>query len=216
MPRAKKQIYVISRRSRKIIFILCLALLIYLVRLDHGSSFLRIAPPPNSKADQLSYDIQKYDAKSFTVVNVVDGDTIDIDIPDIKYETTRIRLLGVDTPETKNPKTGPMYFGRQASEFTKELTLGKKITVFLDKNGNTRGKYGRLLAYVKLPDGSFLNEVLLKEGYAYADLRFRHSLYQKYSQLESLARNSKAGLWKEVTKAQLPYWLNERKPNLIK
>jgi micrococcal nuclease len=170
---------------------------------------------PKSEKHATAYDSEKYHRKIFTVVNVVDGDTIDIDAPDQEHERTRIRLWGIDTPETRSTKYGTMYFGPEAAEFTKKLSLEKRVTVYLDEGNNTRGKYGRLLAYVKLPHGGFLNEVLLTEGYAYADLRFRHSLYNKYGRLESLARSQKKGLWEKVTREQLPKWLQEREPNLL-
>jgi len=60
-----------------------------------------------------------------------------------------------------------------------------------------------------------LNELLVAEGYAYADLRFRHSHYNKYKQLDSAARTQKKGLWAEVTRDQLPQWLQEKKPTLL-
>jgi endonuclease YncB( thermonuclease family) len=63
-----------------------------------------------------------------------------------------------------------------------------------------------LLAYVQLPNGKFLNEVLLSEGYAYADWRFYHSLYHKYKRLESATRHQKKGLWLNVTLEQMPEW----------
>lgn len=159
-------------------------------------------------------DFVKYHAKSFDVLKVVDGDTIDIDIPDEPYGHTRIRLLGIDTPETKNPEVGVMYFGLEAAEFTSKLVLGRPVTVYLDEGNPTRGKYGRLLAYVKLPEAGFLNEVLLREGFAYADLRFRHSFYNKYKQLEASARGLRKGLWQKVTYERLPRWLQQDKSNL--
>ena len=149
------------------------------------------------------------------MANVVDGDTIDIDIADRQYDSTRIRLWGIDTPETKSEKYGVMYFGPEAAGFARELALGKEVSVYLDVGKHSRGKYGRLLAYVQLPDGRFLNEVLVSEGFAYADLRFRHSLYNKYKQLEASARSAKKGLWQEVTREQLPEWLQRERPNLL-
>jgi endonuclease YncB( thermonuclease family) len=204
-----------SRRRRTSILILCASIAAAFVWLDHTAVGYRFQRQPKSEGQLRTRDFEKYHDKLFTVVNVVDGDTIDIDIADGKYEHTRIRLWGIDTPETKNPKVGVMYFGPEASEFTKGLSLGKKVTVYLDENNNTRDKYSRLLAYVKLPDGRFLNEVLLSEGFAYADVRFRHSFYHKYKQLESAARHQKKGLWPDVTRDQLPEWLQREKPNLL-
>ncbi len=200
--------YAMSRRRRNVIFALCVLLAAVLIWFDHSPVRNTWQPKPQTSERVNSHDFEKYHTKTFTVVNVVDGDTIDMDIPDDKYDRTRIRLWGVDTPETKNPKTGVMYFGPQAAEFTTKLTLGKPVTVYLEER-RTRGKYGRLLAYVKLPDGGFLNEVLLTEGFAYADTRFRHSFYNKYKQLESVARSGEKGLWKKVTPDQLPEWRRE-------
>ena len=198
--------YAMSRRRRTGIIILCLLLAALFIWLDHSSIRRKWQRQPN--------DFEKYHDKTFTVVKVVDGDTIDIDVPDGKYNHTRIRLWGIDTPETKNPKLGVMYFGPQAAEFTTKLALGKQVTVYLEEH-RTRGYYGRLLAYVQLPDRRFLNKVLLSEGFAYADLRFRHNFYNKYPQLEASARRQKKGLWEKVTREQLPEWLQQRKPNLL-
>jgi endonuclease YncB( thermonuclease family) len=206
--------YAMSRRRRTGIIVLCMLAIVVFVWLDHSPIRSKWRPQPKSEERAKAYDFQKYHTKTFTVVNVVDGDTIDIDIPDGQYENTRIRLWGIDTPETKNPNVGVMYFGPEAAEFARKLVLGKPVTVYLDEGNNTRGKYGRLLAYVKLPNDGFLNEVLLTEGYAYADSRFRHSLYNKYGQLDASARSLKKGLWEKVTREQLPEWLQRMKPNL--
>lgn len=196
-----------SRRRKNGIVFLCLLFLTLLVLLDHGRTGRRLQFPPKSEEKTKVFDLEKYHGKTFTVVHVIDGDTIDIDVPDGRYERTRIRLLGIDTPETGGEKSGVMYFGPEASEFTKKLALGKSVTVYLDSPNPTRGKYGRLLAYVKLPDGRFLNEVLLTKGFAYADTRFSHSFYNKYRQLQAVARSDKKGLWQNVTPDQLPEWL---------
>ncbi len=203
-----------SRRRRAGIIVLCLLLVVVFVWLDHSPIRSKWRPQPKSDEQARAYDFEKYHAGTFTVVNVVDGDTIDIDIPDGQYEHTRIRLWGIDTPETKNPKVGVMYFGPEAAEFATELTLRKNVTVYLEEH-STRGKYGRLLAYVQLPDKRFLNEVLLTEGFAYADSRFRHSLYNKYKQLDASARSLKKGLWEKVSREQLPEWLQRMNPNLL-
>ena len=203
-----------SRRLRAGIAALCVAAAVLLVRLDHSSQGQR-QPRGQSQDQARASDIARYHGKTFTVVNVVDGDTIDVDAPDGEYQHTRIRLWGVDTPETKNPKVGGMYFGPEAAEFTKKAALGQKVCVYLDEGNRTRCYYGRVLGYVQLADNRFLNEVLLADGFAYADVRFRHSLYNKYKQLESAARGQKKGLWAEVTREQLPEWLQEKKPSLL-
>jgi micrococcal nuclease len=203
-----------SKLRHSTIFTLCLLLAAAFVWLDHSPIKRSRQAQPKSNEQAQAYDFEKYHEKTFTVLKVVDGDTIDIDVPDGKYNHTRIRLWGIDTPETKNPEVGVMYFGPEAAEFTTKSALQKQVTVYLNET-RTRDKYDRLLAYIKLPDGGFLNEVLLTEGFAYADLRFRHNFYNKYKQLEAGARGRKKGLWEKVTRDQLPEWLQRKKTNLL-
>ena len=208
--------YAMSRRRRNIIAAVFTLAAAALFVLDHSCVSRAPNIPAQSAESQNSADIQKYEGRQFTVVKVVDGDTLDIDIPDANYSHTRIRLWGVDTPETKDPRTGPMFFGKEASEFASNAALGKRVTIHLEKDRNSRDKYHRLLAYVQLPDKTYLNEVLLSEGYAYADLRFKHGLYNKYKQLESAARSQKKGLWAGVTLEQMPKWKQERESAIVK
>jgi micrococcal nuclease len=214
MARKNKTIFAMSKHRRFAIFTLSLLLAAAYVWLDHGLIGCYQQAQPKSQEQAKHYDFEKYNQKTFTVIKVVDGDTIDINIPDGKYNHTRIRLWGVDTPETKNPEVGVMYFGPEAADFTTKSALGKQVTIYLEER-RTRDKYNRLLAYIKLPDGRFLNEALLSEGFAYADLRFRHSFYNKYKQLETVARSQKKGLWEKVTRNQLPQWLQREEPNLL-
>ena len=207
--------YAMSRRLRNIVAVIITLTATTLFFLDR-SYISRSVTKSLQSTQQDSSDISKYQGRQFTVVKVVDGDTLDIDIPDLsadggrQYSHTRIRLWGIDTPETKDPRTGPMYFGKEASDFTTKLALGKQVTIYLEKEKKTRDKYHRLLAYIQLPDGTFLNEILLSEGYAYADLRFKHGLFNKYKQLESVARSQKKGLWAGVTPEQMPKWRQKR------
>ncbi|MHC4076029.1 MAG: thermonuclease family protein [Planctomycetota bacterium] len=211
--KTEKQI-AMSKSRRRALFILALLIVVAVIWLDnHRHRTIKTAPAGPAKST--NRDIERYHTKTFTVARVIDGDTLDIDIPDRQYKTTRIRLWGVDTPETEKPQSSAMYFGPEAAEFTGKSALDKAVTIYLNSQ-KTRGKYGRLLAYVQLPDGSFLNENLLSEGFAYADLRFSHDFYYKYIQLEAAARSRKKGLWQNVTRPQLPEWLQRKKPNLLR
>ncbi|MGB2807897.1 MAG: thermonuclease family protein [Sedimentisphaerales bacterium] len=203
-----------SIRRKAGIITLCLLLAAIFIWLDHSPLKRRWQQRPKSEEQAKTYDLEKYHKKMFTVVKVVDGDTIDIDIPDANKNYTRIRLWGVDSPETKSQYSSVMYFGPEATEFTTESALGKQVTIYLEEH-STRGKYGRLLAYIQLPDSRFLNEVLITEGFAYTDLRFRHGLYRKYELLEGSARRQKKGLWDKITREQLPEWLQKMKPKLL-
>lgn len=96
------------------------------------------------------------------VVNVVDGDTIDVRLERGKEE--RVRFILVDTPETVHPKKGEEPFGREASDFTKRALSDQEVNL---KFGiQERDKYGRILAYVYLKDGTMINELLLEKGLA--------------------------------------------------
>jgi micrococcal nuclease len=202
-----------SKRTRGIIIVLCLLAVGVLILLDQACISQRSKPVSAGQVG--TYDFNRYHNKSFTAAKVVDGDTIDIEAADGDKKYTRIRLWGIDTPETKHPEFGVMYFGPEAAEFATKLAMGRQVTVYLEEH-RTRDKYDRLLAYIQLPDGRFLNEVLVSEGFAYADSRFRHSFYHKYKQLEAGARRQKKGLWKEIRREQLPEWLQRKEPNLLK
>ena len=153
-----------------------------------------------------SNDQTRYHDKTFRVVHVVDGDTLDIDIPDGDRPVTRIRLWGVDTPEVGLHDTTLMHFGPEASEFAKQTLADRAVHVVLSPD-RTRGKYGRLLAYVYLEHGGrMFNEMLIEEGYAYADLRFKHHYYKQFKAMDKRARTAGVGLWKDVTPETMPGW----------
>jgi micrococcal nuclease len=202
--KAKKRPFAMSRRKKDAIIVISLLLAAFFIWLDH-SKLNNFFSYHSGLEDSNSLDTRKYQGGVFLVTKVVDGDTIDINVSDSGKDYTRIRLWGVDTPETKDPQEGVCFFGPEASDFTGRLSLGKNVTIFLDKR-RTRDKYDRLLAYVLLPDKRYLNEVLIEDGFGYADWRFRHDFYNKYKQLESSAKRNKKGLWKEVTFDKMPAW----------
>jgi len=128
-----------------------------------------------------------------TVVRVIDGDTIDADFDGTE---TRVRLIGIDTPETKKPNTPVQCFGPEASEFTKHaLPAGTDVVVVRDLEA--RDDYGRLLGYVyRASDGLFVNVELAGEGYA-RPLTIRPNDAHA-AEIVAAARNAEAkdlGLW---------------------
>ncbi|MGD2109507.1 MAG: thermonuclease family protein [Phycisphaerae bacterium] len=151
-------------------------------------------------------DFTRYHDQSFVVVRVIDGDTFDIDIPDGDKKATRVRLWGVDTPEVSHGGGTDMHFGPEASAFAKKTLEHRGVHIVLSPK-RTRGKYGRLLAYVYLERGGrMFNEMLLEEGYAYADLRFGHHYYDQFKRIEKRARKAGVGLWADVTLDKMPPW----------
>ena len=204
-----------SRTARNALMVaFFLFLMPALIVLDHRyGSHLRQAIEQSTYTDA---DFQKYHRKTFTVVKVVDGDTIDIDIPDGEHPNTRIRLIGVDTPETKHPTIGKMYYGPEATKYTTKQVLGKKVTILLDTVSDQRDRYGRLLAYVVLPDGRVLNAELIKNGFGYAYLNFPHSEFTAYQALMERAIAEKKGLWQNAVRDDLPRWLRAKRPDLLR
>lgn len=98
------------------------------------------------------------------VTEVVDGDTIVIVDPDDPDTAVRVRYIGVDTPETVHPTKPVQCFGREASSFNASLVEG--MAVRLERDISDMDQYGRLLRYVYLEDGTFVNLELVRQGYA--------------------------------------------------
>jgi micrococcal nuclease len=122
------------------------------------------------------------------VTHVVDGDTI-------RIGDERIRLIGVDTPETRKPGSPVECFGKQATAFTKRLVLGRKVRLELDVEH--RDRYGRLLAYVtRAKDGLPVNAELVRRGYA-LPLTVPPNVKRaaEYARLAGEARAAGRGLW---------------------
>jgi micrococcal nuclease len=133
----------------------------------------------------------------YRVQEVVDGDTLKILIND-QEET--IRLIGIDTPETKDPRKPVQCFGKEASNAAKTLLEGKVVTLEMDPSQGERDKYNRLLAYIILPNGENFNKKMITEGYAHEytyDIPYK---YQKeFKEAEAIAKATTAGLWNPGT-----------------
>lgn len=138
-------------------------------------------------------DLARYDGRWFTVLRVVDGDTLTVDAPDGAEAYTRVRLWGVDTPELAH-RDPPEPFAQEATELTRQLAQGRRVRLILEPH-RLRGDYGRLLAFIELPDGTLLNEALISAGLSRADDRCSHRYIQRFADLEREAKASKRGLW---------------------
>lgn len=135
---------------------------------------------------------QETEGEKALVTKVVDGDTI------VVNNTITVRFVGIDTPETVDPRRPVGCFGKEASNETKKLLTGK--TVVLEKDISETDKYGRLLRFIYLPlsDGQtlFVNDYLVREGFAKAktykpDVKFE----QKFLEAEKQAKENNKGLW---------------------
>jgi endonuclease YncB( thermonuclease family) len=129
---------------------------------------------------------------SYRVTKAVDGDTIDVDM-DGKTET--VRFIGIDTPETHDPRKPVQCFGEAAAAYTKSHVTGISVRLEADPTNSDRDKYKRLLRYVYLPDGTLLNAKLIHDGYAFAYTIFPFTKLDDFRALERDAREANRGLW---------------------
>ncbi|OGE31145.1 hypothetical protein A3C59_04025 [Candidatus Daviesbacteria bacterium RIFCSPHIGHO2_02_FULL_36_13] len=148
--------------------------------------------PGKEPSEQIAPLIQDATSSGILVIEVVDGDTINLE------DGTTVRLLGIDTPETKDPRRPVGCFGKEASLEVKNLLEGKKV--ILEKDISETDKYERLLRYVYLPIGDdqklFVNDYLVRKGFATVltyppDVKYNEQLRQA----ETQAREEKRGLW---------------------
>lgn len=127
-------------------------------------------------------------SKSYVVARVVDGDTL------LLAGGERVRLLGVDTPETVAPDRPVEPFGPEASAFTERMAEGRAVTLGYDKE--RRDRYGRTLAYVYV-DGRMLNEEILRAGLSEAQLQYPYAnaMKKRFKAAEEEARRAGRGMW---------------------
>ncbi|HQY88309.1 MAG TPA: thermonuclease family protein [Tepidisphaeraceae bacterium] len=145
-------------------------------------------------------DWKRFDHAKANVVEVIDGDTIDVDVMiGDKLVRERIRLLGTDAPELTD------YWGERAMQYTKTRSTRAPVLIRLDEI-ETRDPDGRLLAYVWLAENDMLNEALVRDGQAYAYRVRTYQLSSRIREAEGDAARSRRGIWKEVTQEQMPEW----------
>jgi micrococcal nuclease len=122
------------------------------------------------------------------VTRVIDGDTIEL------ADGERVRYLGMDTPETVNPKKSVQCYGPEASARNHALLDGQLVRLVRDVEDTDM--YGRLLRYVYLPDGTFVNLALVADGYARVYTwppNIAHTL--EFQNAQTQAKAAGRGLW---------------------
>jgi micrococcal nuclease len=131
-------------------------------RTETPASALSASDDGPSQTPQSAPDSTSLSGFQPAIVNrVTDGDTIQVTIDGKPYG---VRYLLIDTPETVDPRAGVQCMGREASQRNKELVEGE--TVYLEADVTDKDRFGRLLRYVYLADGSMVNELLVLEGLA--------------------------------------------------
>ncbi len=160
------------------------------------------------------YVIPKLDKKetkdktAYLVTKVFDGDTFEADINGKKE---KVRMLGIDTPEkwdsdkferdterSGKDKETLRKLGELASDYTTRLIGGKKVILMADTKSDDKDKYGRLLRFVYLEDGTFVNLKIIEDGYANAYRKFNTTQKNEFIEAEKKARENKRGLWGDI------------------
>ena len=137
----------------------------------------------------LKFNPKIYIAK---VARVVDGDTVKLESGEV------VRYIGIDTPETVDPRKPIQCYGKEASAKNRELVEGKEVK--LEKDVSNTDKYNRLLRYIWL-DNTLINELLVREGYAKSSTYPPDVKYQdRIVQAQSLAQQENKGLWGDACK----------------
>ena len=128
----------------------------------------------------------------YRVTEFADGDTISVDM---NGKTERIRFIGVDTPETHDPRKPVECFGQVASSYTKQLIGDDPVRLEADSLSTNRDRYDRLLRYVYTSDNKLVQAEIIKNGYGFAYLSFPFSKSEEFREYEREAREQNRGLW---------------------
>jgi len=132
--------------------------------------------------------------KLYLVERVLDGDTF---VAKVGWHDITVRMLGIDTPETVDPRKPEQCYGKEASNETKSLLSGKSVHLKLNPNREEKDRYGRYLAFVYL-DGVMINQLLLENGFAREYTYGKAYMFQKeFKKIEEQTRKTEKGLWGE-------------------
>lgn len=132
----------------------------------------------------------------YEVTRFTDGDTITVNMNGTQE---KVRMIGIDTPETHKPNSPVQCYGPAASAYTKELIGTQKVRLESDPQSTNRDRYNRLLRYVYLPDGTLVAEKVIRNGYGFAYTQFPFTKKAAFIQAEQEAERANAGLWGNCT-----------------
>jgi micrococcal nuclease len=150
------------------------------------STSLSPSPTPTNTPEVTTSPVED-NLPKVKVTKVIDGDTIEIEGGE------RVRYIGVDTPETVDPRRGVQCYGAQASDENKKLVEGKIVR--LEKDVSETDKFGRLLRYVWV-DNLLINDYLVENGFAHSSSYPPDIKYQSmFAESEAAARQKRLGLW---------------------
>lgn len=182
------------RNMRRILFPILVVAIFFLIQ-QFGTPSTTI--PDHATQQQPSLSVTSTNA---LVIRAVDGDTLVAKL-DGSTDEVKIRLLGVNTPESVDPRRPVQCFGKEASKFAAATIEGRRARLEPDLQADEIDKYGRLLRNVILEDGTDFNAQLIKQGYAYAYLDFPMNKTRKVQlkNFQDEAERQQLGLWNPET-----------------
>ncbi len=132
------------------------------------------------------------------LVKVVDGDTIEVSIDGVKK---KVRMIGINAPESVDPRRKVECFGKEASNYLKSILLiGSDVILTADSSQDDIDRYGRIIRYVQLIDGTDVNAKMIIDGYAYEyTYRVPYLKQAEYRVNQEKAEFDGKGLWSEET-----------------
>lgn len=130
-----------------------------------------------------------------TVLRIIDGDTL---VVKINNEEETVRLIGIDTPETKDSRKEVECFGNEATGRAEELLKNRKVKLESDNTQDNRDIYNRLLRYIYLEDGTLVNKKLIEEGFGLEyTYKIPYKFQIKFREAEKKAQENKIGIWND-------------------
>ncbi len=128
----------------------------------------------------------------YSVHQFIDGDTISVDM---NGSVETVRFIGVDTPETHKPNTPVQCYGPEAAAHTQALIGTSRVRLQADPLDTNRDRYGRLLRYIYLPDGTLIDQKIIQDGYGFAYTQFPFDKTEQFKADEQAAKAARLGLW---------------------
>ena len=168
------------------------ALLLYLVVEEKNTQSAEQQETLTQQVEETTQANVPESGNSYPLMRVIDGDTV---VVGFDKQTQYVRLIGIDSPEPNDPG-GPECYATESTNHLQELAETGIVVLHFDESQGKRDSYGRLLAYVELPDGTDIGEQMLKDGYA-REYTYNavYERQEKYLTSESEALENERGLW---------------------
>ncbi len=180
--RQLRQTFLPRRAQKKLIALLTVLVMGGLLAVGQQFGWLQEPQQAALRADPGLYAVEHF----------VDGDTIAVNM---NGTTEKVRMIGLDTPETHKPNAPVQCYGWEAAAYTKQLIGTGKVRLESDPQSSNRDRYGRLLRYVYLTDGRMVETELIQNGYGFAYTSFPFTKSAEFKSAEQQAQTTRKGLW---------------------